>query len=376
METESKRYFNTVINSLRKQCLLFSIQNNPYPSLFHSSSGGMGSAAGIEKHGLTAYAPPADTLQGMEEKSYCKKETFSQNGAPVPVVAMSTTAYSPGGKQENTFIYTIDLMGNIYGNALTSDESYQNICGQSLLNDKRYLKFHRVIFWNDSFYIAADEKLLTADRTMKICKIHTSPYLKGCRDIAVSGNRLFITSSRFDAIIIFDLFSEKFIEGYHIRHNRTANSIYLAPFDPASEKGPPPCSEMALENIFIQQNRLYFSCRAYDHLFYAEENGSLHISLSIPSETDFIGPYREGILVEDKSRHQIVHMDMGGNEIQAFQIDMGNSKNMRQLITINDDIIIALFEPEKVLIYRSGQRDPIKTSDLSECSTENESHPY
>lgn len=222
----------------------------------------------------------------------------------------------------------------------------------------------------DQVCLVAGDELFIYDKDFKPIETHQSPYLKNANGLSASGNRLFLTSTGFDSVLVFDFLSKRFSEGYHIRYNKTAHSINLLPFNPESEKGPSQENRIDLNTVYIHGNRLYFSCGKLDRFFCVQENGAMHSAAKIPLGTHTVRPYKNGYLIIDANKPAVNHLDFKGNTIESFSLpplvktDYNTtpiSNFSGALCVTDDDSIIAFASPSTLIKYRSGDNEPAIT---------------
>ena len=222
--------------------------------------------------------------------------------------------------------------------------------------------FHHVLPSHNEQYILLKDQLLSLNRTGKIEHIQRCAYMKANSDMAILNHSLFISSSEYGSILIFDSEEKRIVKGYHLKHNTTANCLYLAPFDPSSDIGPPPQQKIGLNTLFIQGNRLYFSCTHFQQLFYAEANGALHTAFSIPSNTQYVRSYKTGIIWGNDIEQTIEYVDLNGTPIEQFSYPSSpaSSYRLKYLTSTENDLIIAIFSSDLIAIYQPGCKTPIK----------------
>ena len=364
MEISCKKYFHTIVENIRKKNFAFSIQNIPYS----------------EKTNCKEKASDIRT----DKKPHSNYPSDTQSDTMPGELILLTREFSDISKKQHSFLCFVDKNYNIYNKISLSDNIEQYHRENSLLSDKNNNAVsENIIFHYSSFYITWNQYLFIVNQKMEVDSIHTSPYLKNCPDMTISGDRLFMACSCFDAILVFDLKSLKFVEGYHIKHNKTANCIYLASFDPNSEKGPSSENALGITSIFIKDNRLYFSCANLDNLFYVKTDGSLHFSIPIPRCTTHIKPFKEGYLFHTKNSKNIGHISRDGKNLKSYILDhkpftpkdpssMNHSSKaacenpcLKNFLVRGNDLIVAAISPGALFVYEPGKPEPTTTMDIS-----------
>ena len=255
-----------------------------------------------------------------------------------------------------------------------------------------------VLLYDHQILMASEKKLFFQDLNSGKNQYIENRYAGNITDIHVSGKKLFMISADFDSILVLDPASLKFVEGYHIKHNKTANCIYPASFDPNTEKGPSSENFLGLNNVFIRENRLYFSCAKFHTLFHLEKNGALYFSIPIPRQTTQIRPFKEGYLLHESNSTAITHISLEGEPLTTYFLEnppmkdktskrswpdsrssgkMKDKKNfhdkktgrhsfLRDLLVTENDLIIAAISPGTLFVYEPGKPEPAAAMDLSE----------
>jgi hypothetical protein len=62
-----------------------------------------------------------------------------------------------------------------------------------------------ITFFDDNIYIAASDELFCYDLNFKIQNSFRNRYLKHCHEICRMGTVIFLTSTEFDSLLVFDL---------------------------------------------------------------------------------------------------------------------------------------------------------------------------
>ncbi|HIL82218.1 MAG TPA: hypothetical protein EYG52_01730, partial [Pseudomonadales bacterium] len=62
-----------------------------------------------------------------------------------------------------------------------------------------------IAFDGDDIYVAASDELYRYNRDFEIQDSWRNPYLKHCHEIALKDRKIFLTSTGFDSLLVFDL---------------------------------------------------------------------------------------------------------------------------------------------------------------------------
>lgn len=113
-----------------------------------------------------------------------------------------------------------------------------------------------IAFHQERILVAANAALLVLDRNFRLLESHRHRYLAHCHEISVSGARVLLTSTGFDALLVFDLDARRFIEGWHL--GVAGRELVLRRFDPQGG-GPPRGNLFHLNSVAARPTEVHFS---------------------------------------------------------------------------------------------------------------------
>ncbi|MBI9087698.1 MAG: tetratricopeptide repeat protein [Desulfobacterium sp.] len=310
---------------------------------------------------------------GQESPPHISSVQPEQKAASVSKLLVSFVNSVPSLEKSQGGLYLVDLKTNEHKKVIDLNDLHMDLKKGTPARGISGIASH-----DDQICLVAGDTLFIYDKHFQRIETHQSLYLKDNHGIFASGNRLFITSTGFDAILVFDFLSRKFVEGYHVKYNETVNSIHLLAFDPESEKGPVQKNTIHLNTVSIHDNKLYFSCRNLDRLFCVHENGAMDAVANIPLGTQTARPYKKGFLIPATNGHTLEHLDFNGKVIQSFNVHHhGKTDSITTpafnysmgLCIIDDDLIITGASSSTIIAYRSGVNEPVITVNLPMART-------
>lgn len=86
-----------------------------------------------------------------------------------------------------------------------------------------------IAFDNDDIYIAASDELFCYSQNFEIKNSWRNPYLKHCHEIIRRGRKIFLTSTGFDSLLVFDLDQQVFNWGYHLLKHESWSGFSFDP---------------------------------------------------------------------------------------------------------------------------------------------------
>ncbi len=311
----------------------------------------------------------------MDEKNFPKIICSS-------VIRSSNKGESHGG------IYIVDLNTNKFEKTINFNN--ETIDWQGRGGDRG---LRGIAFYKDNIILAASDEIFFYDKNFNLKKSYKNKYLKHCHEIFVYQDKLFITSTGFDSILIFDLEQRVFTKGFCIRKRskrfqflfkklrnryRATLELKLHVFNPNKNNGPKSIETVHINNTFFQDNKIFLSGTKVDGLFYIENNKIKYYS-TIPKTTHNVMFWKNNLLFNSTNQEQIIHQDTKGNIIDTFEIKKYNSDvllhnelsdiHAKQAfgrgLTTYDDLVIGGSSPATISIYKIGQSKPIKTINLT-----------
>ena len=186
----------------------------------------------------------------------------------------------------------------------------------------------------DNIYVLSSVALIRFDRNMRVLATYRNPYLKHCHELSIHDGRAYIVSTGFDAIISFDLASERFVEGAHLCVDDGA--LRAIAFDPASTGGPAPVAAFHLNSVLRTDEGLYFSgLRTGGLLCIAGAQFSQVAPL--PTGTHNARPFGDGIIYNDTESNRLCVKSAG----RDIELPVSADPAARQHWQLSDDSRLA-----------------------------------
>lgn len=226
-------------------------------------------------------------------------------------------------------------------------------------------------FYQRFIYIAASDELFVFDKSFAIKKSFRNPYLKHCHEIQRKENLLFLTSTGYDSLLVFDLVREVFVWGLYI--SQDAEGWKGASFDPNAESGPPFENRLHINSVYVDDSGIYFSGLRTNALLHVDGKFRIDPVCSLPPGVHNCRLFQQGVIFNDTAADVVRYVGRNGSS-RAFRIvefeksellygDVDDSKLARAgfgrgLCPVTDQIIAAGSSPSTVSLYdiRSGQR--------------------
>lgn len=253
-----------------------------------------------------------------------------------------------------------------------------------------------IAIYKDRIFLAASDELFCFDRDFTILASYKNPYLKHTHEICVKDDRLYLTSTGFDSVLIFDLKEEKFIEGFCFRLKKRTLKFKIVnklfeelglpfplqlkyryfSFNPNEANGPKSGDTVHLNNVTKLADSIGFSGKNLGQ-FVQFKNGTFKSVAAIPIGTHNVQEYQNGLLYNETKADRITWIN--NQKAHCFSIekyqetDLENSNvpkdHARQAfgrgLCTFQNLIIGGSSPATISVYDQQQSKLIKRINLS-----------
>ena len=127
------------------------------------------------------------------------------------IIATSVVRGSQQGESHGG-IYLVDFQKQEADLVVDWDDSGIDFTGRGWDRGLRGIEFR-----GDEIYIAASDELFVYDLNFQVKRSYKNRFLKHAHEINRFENLLFITSTGYDSLLVFDLERDEFTRGLHLR---------------------------------------------------------------------------------------------------------------------------------------------------------------
>ncbi len=293
-----------------------------------------------------------------------------------PTVLASSVIRSTWQGESHGGLYLVNLENNDVKQVLD-----WNTCSISWEGRGADRGLRGIAFFNDEIFIAASDEIFIFDKTFSIKGSIRNKYLRHCHEIYIHKGVLYLTSTWFDSILEFDILSQRFRHGYCLRKARykLQNQWKFSRFDPTSNKGPVPEDTCHINNVFCENNVIYFTGSGLDQIF-TIQNGTMRNYCNIPRGSHNARPYKDGVLLNSTKQESIQFIDCNGEISHSFSIPRYRKKELlnadlpedharqafaRGLCVYENQFVIGGSSPATISIYDFENTVPLKTITLT-----------
>ena len=182
---------------------------------------------------------------------------------------------------------------------------------------------------------------------------------------------MFLTSTGYDSVLVFDLNQRKFIWGVYV--SRNGDQWVGQPFNPDASSGPPFANHYHLNNVFVDKSGVYFSGLKTDAILFLDSEMHITEFCGLPSGTHNARPFLDGVLFNDTAHDTVRYVTREGKqrafEVISFEVDQLDGTGLdtsniarqcfaRGLCVINKRFIAGGSSPSTISIYdlANGER--------------------
>ena len=221
-------------------------------------------------------------------------------------------------------------------------------------------------------FVASSDELFVFNPKFERIGSFQNPYLKNCHGISLHKGLLFLTSTGFDSILVFDPAARKFVAGLNLA--RDDQSFRAIIFDPNQKGGPKPGNQSHLNSIHVEDNGMYVAGRKLDQLLRVLDNQVTSVA-PVPAHTSNVRPFARGLLINSVDQLRWV----GPTETVTFDIPRSNQKEFldakdaaiarkafaRGICLLSDNVVAGGSSPSTISVYDLDKRERVKSINLT-----------
>ena len=327
----------------------------------------------VENNGSTArthliidYLPAVHNQQGFSRdefyRSEKKRKQQVQVSTPLPQLSLprivaSSVVRGAQKHQSHGGLFLIDL------NTRQSEQVFDWDSGDISFEGRGWDRGLRgIVFYKDYFYVAASDELFCFDQKFNIVNSWRNPFLRHAHEMHVLGETLLVTSTGFDAILGFNLNSQRFEIGWGMGFVK--GKLVARRFDPNEANGPLEKNQLHINNVYADSQGIYFCGRKMRNIQLISKDGVRRFA-SVPLGTHNARPFKGGVLYNDTASDivafetdadycyfDVPHYD----ETKLLHRDKGDEHVARQafgrgLAIVDDELLITGSSPSTISVY-------------------------
>ena len=225
-------------------------------------------------------------------------------------------------------------------------------------------------------FIAASNELFVYTPDFTLLASYRNPFLMHCHEIFAYQRRLYLTSTGFDAVLGFDLDSNRFCFGLHLV--AVGSGYQGAPFDPECERGPAAGNQLHLNNVFCDGSGMYLSGLKTAGMLRFDGRTLVRVA-TLPRGIHNARPYRDGVLFNDTPADRVRLLTAGRDisfavpavdESRLTHTDLDDSRIARAgfgrgLCVLDEHLVAAGSSPSTIALHDLEQVKTVSVVNLS-----------
>ena len=288
------------------------------------------------------------------------------------LIATSVVRGSQQGESHGG-IYLIDFENQIANIMVDWDDSGIDFTGRGWDRGLRGIEFS-----GGEIFVAASDELFVYDQDFNIKRSYKNDFLKHAHEMNKFENLLFVTSTGYDSLLVFDLNRDEFTRGIHLRKGTNGWKSQL--FDPLSKDGPEMANNLHLNNVRCSKKGLFVSGLRTGALIYMDSDLNAKEYCSLPEGTHNARPFKQGVIFNDTKSDCIRAVSRDGNEtnfkVPAYDetelthTNLDDSRIARQgfargLCLVDQKLIAVGSSPSTINLFNLEEKKKVASVNLS-----------
>ncbi len=233
-------------------------------------------------------------------------------------------------------------------------------------------------FYDNQVWIAASDELFCYSPDFELIGSYRNEYLKHCHEISRRDHLLFITSTGYDSLLVFNLKTSAFIWGLYLSKN--GDNWIGQRFDPLDKNGPPFANNYHINMVHVARTGVYFSGLHSRALLRLRPNMGISRVCSLPEGIHNAMPCLNGIVFND-TKSDVVRLQRENGKSIVFSIPSYNDDDLvfngvdssqiarqafgRGLCLVNDNLIAAGSSPSTISLYDLNAKERVAMVNLT-----------
>lgn len=236
-----------------------------------------------------------------------------------------------------------------------------------------------IAFHGNNLYIASSDEIIVFDSGFKRMRSLRNNYLRHCHEITIHQDRLYISSTGFDSVLVYDISADRFVKGYCARIAEGGDFSVTA-FDPGTTDGPAFGDSLHLNSVTADSTGLHIAGHQLPFMIQIDADGVYRYG-RLPAGTHNARPCDEGLLYNHTAVNSIYMTQRDGSPIKSFPIHTYNAGELinndlpddharqgfgRGLCIINNgEFIAGGASPSTVSVYSMASGEVVKRINLT-----------
>lgn len=235
-----------------------------------------------------------------------------------------------------------------------------------------------IAYRGEAIFIAASDEVFVFDRSFRRLRSIRNPYLKLCHEIVIADDRLYLTATGFDSILVYDLAAERFVAGYCLKLD-PAGRVQFRAYDPEAPGGPEKRDTTHLNNVHVEDGAIYVGGLHLNRLV-AIRDGKAGAHARLPLATHNARPFRGGVLANFTGADSVAWFELDGRVKLSLAVPRYAAETMthtdlpadyarqafgRGLALLDENHVVGGSSPATLTVYRLDPPAAVKSITLS-----------
>ena len=222
------------------------------------------------------------------------------------------------------------------------------------------------------------KELMVYDREFNLLRSHRNRYLRHCHEICRFERKIFLASTAFDSLLVFNLETREFDFGFHVQ--RPYGDWAGHTFDPRSANGPRPVNDFHLTMVHVDSHGIFSCGMKMDALLRMTDKLKLTEVCSLPTGTNNARPWNDGVIFIDSDNDCVRYAGRDGKQhvfrfptYDASLLESGGLVDAtiarqgfgRGLCPVDDRFLAAGSSPSTITLYDLEADMPVGSVNLS-----------
>lgn len=299
---------------------------------------------------------------------------------PLPTVLMTEVIRSTHVNEFHGGAWLINLESGESNMVLSWSDGTINFEGRGGMRGLRGIAFH-----NNEVYIAAHDELFVFDQHFNKLRSFPCRNLTQVHEICSDGRTLYLTSTKQDSIVEFDLNEQKFTRARLLVGQKQQVAGKRGPvvqmayrtvdFDPFTDNGPPPVDAWHINNVWCEAGKVYIAGVRLRQILELHDDGRVTPYADVPEWTHNARPFRVGCLYNSTEQDAVVWGDKKGKALVSIKVpkhtesqlvnanlprDIARQGFARGLCVTRDGLVIAGSSPSTIAVHDLMAKKTVK----------------
>lgn len=303
----------------------------------------------------------------------CNATENRMKNTTLPKVIATSVIRSVSHGESHGGVYIVDLATDAIDQVIDWNTTSINWEGRGLDRGLR-----GIAFYGDNIYIAASDEIFVFDQNFTIVKSFKNDYLRHCHEISIAGDTLYLSSTGFDSILLFDLNQEQFTRGYCVRPSATTRMIELTMYNPQQPGGPTPADTIHINMVTHVGQKIVFCGTKLQNLAFIAD-GKLYAGPPVPDGTHNACLRNGRIFLNHTQGDCVAYMDLQGKILRSAPVPHYDESTLLMAnipkdharqgfgrgLCVADNLVIGGSSPSTISVYDLEAQRIIKSLNLT-----------